>query len=99
MPSDRGGVSEDADAEHDHDRRGQLSADTELVAHEDDQRSDQDVGDEGDHEHLGIEDAVEPGADSAEHRVQCRDHRDGQVRLEPDRHRRAKDEPENHADD
>src|SRR5439155_3171580 len=45
VPTDGGGVGEDADAEDDHDARGQLAADAELVADEHDQSGDEDVGD------------------------------------------------------
>src|SRR5690625_1092024 len=61
----RGGIAEDADAQHHDDRGGQLGADPQLVAEIDDQRGDQDVEHERHHEHLRVEDALEVGAQTA----------------------------------
>jgi len=82
VPADRGGVAEDADPQHDDDGGGQLRADAQLVTEEHDQRGDDDVRHEGDHEHLGVEDPVEPRAEAAEHGIEGGDDRDRQVGLQ-----------------
>ena len=94
VPADRGDVGEDPDAEDDDDAGGQLGADAELVAEEDDERRDHDVADERDHEDLVVEDAVEEGAQRAEDRVERGDDGDRQVGLQPERHVRLRGQPE-----
>src|SRR3954462_11309748 len=97
VSADGGGVAEDADTEDDDHRGGQLGADAELVAQEDDQRRDDHVGHERDDEHLGVEDPVEAGAQAAEDGVQGGHHGDRQVRLENQRHRRVEEESQQDA--
>ena len=50
-------------------------------------------------EHLVVEDAVEHGADGAEHGVEGGDDGDRQVGLQPHRHRRVQEEPDDEADE
>ena len=57
-------------AEDDDDARRQLRADPELVAEEHDERSDDDVRQERDHEDLVVEDPVEKRAQAAEDGVE-----------------------------
>src|ERR1700758_2676442 len=54
-----GGVPENPNAQHDDDRCRQLRANAELIAEVDDQRRDQHVEHERDHEDLGVEDTVQ----------------------------------------
>src|SRR3954469_4178310 len=92
MTTDCGGVTEDANPEYDHHCGRELTADTQLVTQVHDQRRNEHVGDERDHEHLRVEDAVEAGTQAAEGGVGGGDEGDWQVGLEPVRHGRAKDE-------
>jgi hypothetical protein len=75
--------AEDADAEHDDNGCGKLAAHAHVVAEEDDQGGDHDIGDERHDEHALVEDPLEPGAQGAEDRVEGGDQRDGQVGLQP----------------
>ena len=61
------------------DRRGQLGANPELVADVHEQRRHQDVEDERDDEDLRVEDVLEIGLQTAEHRVEGGDDGDRQV--------------------
>ena len=78
---------------------GQLRADAELVAEEDDQRGDEHVGDERHDEDLRVEDAVQARPHPAEDRVERGDDGDREVRLQPGRHGRAQHQPDDDADD
>ena len=82
VPPDRGHVGEDPDAEdHDH-AGGELARRRRACRRGTRSGRDQHVADEGDHEDLVVEDAVEEGPEGAEHGVERGDHRDRQVGLE-----------------
>src|SRR4051794_7050392 len=98
VPADGRDVGEDPDAEDHDDARGQLAAHAELVTEVDDQRGDQDVGDEGDDEHLVVEDAVQEGAESPEDGIEGGHDRDRQVGVEPYRDSRLQQQPHEHAE-
>src|SRR5690625_7869946 len=85
MPPDARDVGEDPYSQHDDDGRRELTTDTELVAEEHDERSDQHIGDEGDDEDLVVEDPLHRRSYPTEDRVQGSDDGDGQIRLQPDR--------------
>src|SRR5215208_6143688 len=97
VPPDLSDVGEDPDAEHHDDSRGELAADTQLVAQVDDGGRDHDVGEERDDEDLVVEDPLEVGTQRAENGVQgCHDG-DRQVRVQPGRYVGREDEPEDDA--
>jgi hypothetical protein len=98
VPSDRGDVGEDPDAEDDDDAGRELSADAQLVAQEDDRGGDDDVAHERDDEDLVVEDPVEEGAEAAEDGVERRDDGDRQVGLQPERDVWLEDHPQHDAD-
>jgi len=82
MATDGRDVGEDPDAEHDDDPRRQLTSHAKLVTEVDDECGDQDVGDEGDDEHLVVEDAVEERSPASEDGIERRHDGDRQIGLE-----------------
>src|SRR3984957_18102890 len=96
--SQRRGVAEDADAQHDDDRRRQLCPDAQLVADVDDQCRDQHVEDERHHEDLRVENPFQVCPQPAEHRVEGGDDRDRQIGLDGLRNAGMKDQAQHDTD-
>src|SRR5690625_193799 len=99
VPSDRGDIREDADAQYHDDTGRQLAADAELVAEVDDQAGDQHVRYERHDEDLVVEPAVEERAERAEHGIERGDDRNREVGLQSRRDRWLEHESEHDARD